>query len=87
MSTEILHAVEWPGNPDTPDLEGLLAAMGDAVINVETGTFPHHRTGEPVTEHLIRFDTSQLRNTHAHGWGHRYRFVCSLKPDYERGTN
>lgn len=76
---EILKATEWPGMDH--DLDRLLGMMGEHVVSIEHTTEPHWQTGEPLPVHRIRFDASQLRDTHAHGMGYRCGFQVGLERD------
>lgn len=63
----------------TPDLDALVADLGDALLRTITHEVPHWRDGHAVTEHLLVFDAGRLRNTEAHGMGYRRGFVVCIR--------
>lgn len=74
---ETLVAVDWNGQDIDP--QPVIDFLGDALITYEDTTQPHYRTGKPLRAHRFTFDTSKVRNTHAHSAGFRAGFVVHLE--------
>lgn len=82
---QVLSAMDF--GPDrfgrTPDVDALVADLGDALLRVVTHQLPDcRRDAAPdatVAEHLLVFDAGMLRNTEAHGMGYRRAFVVCVR--------
>lgn len=72
---QVLVAIDWDG---TGDIEGLKAKMGDALMNHSVD-----ETDDGKPKHLLTFDTRQLRNTHAHGYGFHSGFIVHIEDSHD----
>jgi hypothetical protein len=78
---ETLVCVDFgPRDGHAPDLDSLLAYMGEAVVAVHDGAQPHWRTSEPQRVVRIAFDADKLRNTDAQGAAYRQAWVSHVEP-------